>query len=54
MKASGIFSVSGYDDIGQHLIPNSTSVPKEQNKNMTYVICNNIMSSDMHTRKEWN
>ena len=44
----------GDDDMGQRVIPTDKTGSQEPKEEIIYFICNNEVSSDMHTRKEEN
>ena len=54
MQASGILPMSGDDEVGQHVNLNNITGPQESNIDIIYVLGNDGMGLDMHTRKEDN
>ena len=49
-----MFLMPGDDDMGQRVISTDKTGSQEPKKEIISFICNNEMSSDMHTRKEDN
>ena len=54
IKASGVFPVCWYDQVGQHFIPTNIPGSQKSDKDKLSVLGNNWMSSDIHARKEDN
>ena len=54
MRASNMFPMSGDDKVGQHFNLTNIPGPKQSNREIFYVLGNDGIGSDIHTRMEEN